>query len=123
MYWRNRFYYGLGAGAHGYMNRQRHVNVKGIQPYIDATKVGLPITEQFEVTRQEAMEDFMMVGLRLLEGVRNVDFQEQFGDTIEAHFGETIKGWEQKNCWNKRRMGIDYPNMAYCWAMKCLPRS
>lgn len=60
------------------MNRQRHVNVKGIQPYIDATKVGLPITEQFEVTRQEAMEDFMMVGLRLLEGVRNVDFQEQF---------------------------------------------
>jgi len=86
MYWCNRAYYGLGAGAHGYMNHQRHVNVKGIQPYIDATKTGLPIMEQFEVTKQEAMEDFMMVGLRMLEGVRNADFMNQFGETIEAHF-------------------------------------
>ena len=97
MYWRNRSYYGLGAGAHGYMNGQRHVNVKGIQPYIDATKLGLPIMEQFEVTPQEAMEDFMMVGLRLLEGVRNEDFMEQFGTTIESQFGATLaKLVEQK---------------------------
>lgn len=96
MYWRNRSYYGLGAGAHGYMNGQRHVNVKGIQPYIDAAKVGLPIMEQFEVTRQEAMEDFMMVGLRLLEGIRNADFIEQFGITIESQFGETLNGWLRK---------------------------
>jgi len=96
MYWRNRSYYGLGAGAHGYMNGQRHVNVKGIQPYIDATKQGLPITEQFEVTRQEAMEDFMMVGLRMLEGVRNADFMSQFGVTIESQFEATLDGWLRK---------------------------
>lgn len=96
MYWRNRSYYGLGAGAHGYMNGQRHVNVKGIQPYIDATKIGLPIMEQFEVTPQEAMEDFMMVGLRLLEGVRKQDFMDQFGETLESHFGETLQGWINK---------------------------
>ncbi|OCT17182.1 coproporphyrinogen III oxidase [Paenibacillus pectinilyticus] len=95
-YWRNRSYYGLGAGAHGYMNGQRHVNVKGIQPYIDATKLGLPIMEQFEVTPQEAMEDFMMVGLRLLEGVRNKDFMDQFGITIESQFGDTLQGWLSK---------------------------
>ncbi|MFD0692851.1 radical SAM family heme chaperone HemW [Paenibacillus sp. GCM10027628] len=96
MYWRNRSYYGLGAGAHGYMNGKRHVNVKGIQPYIDATKQGLPITEQFEVTRQEAMEDFMMVGLRMLEGVRNADFMSQFGVTIESQFEATLDGWLRK---------------------------
>ncbi|MNR09596.1 Oxygen-independent coproporphyrinogen-III oxidase 1 [compost metagenome] len=96
MYWRNRSYYGLGAGAHGYMNGQRHVNIKGIQPYIDATKLGLPILEQFEVTPQEAMEDFMMVGLRLLEGVRNQDFMDQFGETIESQFGTTLQGWLTK---------------------------
>ncbi|MDR6551280.1 radical SAM family heme chaperone HemW [Paenibacillus qinlingensis] len=96
MYWRNRSYYGLGAGAHGYMNGKRHVNVKGIQPYIDATKLGLPIMEQFDVTPQEAMEDFMMVGLRLLEGVRSTDFMNQFGETIEAHFGTTLQSWINK---------------------------
>ena len=35
-YWRNEPYYGLGAGAHGYARSERHVNIKGIQPYLDA---------------------------------------------------------------------------------------
>lgn len=78
------------------MNGKRHVNVKGIQPYIDATKLGLPIMEQFDVTPQEAMEDFMMVGLRLLEGVRSKDFMDQFGETIESHFGATLQSWINK---------------------------
>ncbi|MBP1992881.1 radical SAM family heme chaperone HemW [Paenibacillus eucommiae] len=91
MYWKNRSYYGLGAGAHGYMNRNRHVNVKGVGPYIEATKSGLPILERFEVSEKEAMEDFMMVGLRLLEGVSQADFNAQFGITIEAVFGPILE--------------------------------
>ncbi|WP_248926762.1 radical SAM family heme chaperone HemW [Paenibacillus hamazuiensis] len=91
MYWRNRSYYGIGAGAHGYVNGQRHVNIKGVQPYIDATRGALPRLEQFEVTGQEAMEDFMMVGLRMLKGVSNRDFSEQFGGlSIEDIFAPTL---------------------------------
>jgi putative oxygen-independent coproporphyrinogen III oxidase len=90
MYWRNQSYYGLGAGAHGYMNSHRHVNVKGVQPYIDSTLQGLPITERFEVPQKEAMEDFMMVGLRLLRGVRQEDFMAQFGVPIETIFKSTL---------------------------------
>jgi coproporphyrinogen III oxidase-like Fe-S oxidoreductase len=86
MYWRNQFYYGLGAGAHGYMSNHRHVNVKGIEPYINSTRAGLPIMERFEVSPKEAMEDFMMVGLRLLKGVKGEDFMEQFGVTMESIF-------------------------------------
>jgi putative oxygen-independent coproporphyrinogen III oxidase len=94
MYWRNQSYYGLGAGAHGYVSGVRHVNLKGIQPYIDASNSGLPLLEKTEISRQEAMEDFMMVGLRLLRGVRQADFQEQFGKemTLEAVFGDAIAG-------------------------------
>jgi putative oxygen-independent coproporphyrinogen III oxidase len=91
MYWRNQFYYGLGAGAHGYMNGHRHVNAKGIQEYIEASRQGLPIIEHFEVSQKEAMEDFMMVGLRLLEGVRQADFVEQFGVTIESIFAAPLE--------------------------------
>ena len=46
MYWRNEPYYGLGAGAHGYADGQRHVNVKGVQPFIDATLNRLPVWKQ-----------------------------------------------------------------------------
>ncbi|MDB5052233.1 MAG: hemN [Bacilli bacterium] len=90
MYWRNQSYYGLGAGAHGYMLRQRHVNVKAIQPYIDAARIGLPKQEEHEVSTEEAMEDFMMVGLRMLQGVTNEDFNAQFGVSLESVFGEIL---------------------------------
>ncbi|MFD0870545.1 radical SAM family heme chaperone HemW [Paenibacillus residui] len=90
MYWHNRSYYGLGAGAHGYMEGVRHINVKGIQPYIDATRQGLPILEANEVSRGEAMEDFMMVGLRVLSGVSEDDFADQFGESLMEVFGPVI---------------------------------
>ncbi|MBW7459754.1 radical SAM family heme chaperone HemW, partial [Paenibacillus sepulcri] len=44
-YWRNEPYYGLGAGAHGYARGERHMNIKGVQPYIDAAGVRLPRLE------------------------------------------------------------------------------
>lgn len=90
MYWRNQSYYGLGAGAHGYVRGLRHVNIKGVQPYIDATRTGRPLLETNEVSEEEAMEDFMMVGLRLLRGVRKADFTEQFGRELEDVFGKVL---------------------------------
>jgi len=91
-YWRNEAYYGLGAGAHGYAVGKRHVNVKGVQAYIDAASAGLPRLSEEEITPAEAMEDFMMVGLRLLDGVREADFAKQFpGSTIAGTFGGALK--------------------------------
>ncbi|WP_010495611.1 radical SAM family heme chaperone HemW [Paenibacillus elgii] len=91
MYWRNQSYYGLGAGAHGYVHGQRHVNIKGVQPYIDATRSGLPLLEKNAVEIHEAMEDFMMVGLRMLSGVRKADFNEQFGMELDDVFGHVLQ--------------------------------
>nr|AYQ75468.1 oxygen-independent coproporphyrinogen III oxidase [Cohnella candidum] len=93
VYWRNEPYYGLGAGAHGYARGIRHVNIKGVQPYIDAAQVKLPRLESHEVLPEEAMEDFMMVGLRLLEGVRSADFEVQFGpgERLEVRFDDALR--------------------------------
>lgn len=96
-YWRNRAYYGLGAGAHGYADGVRHFNVKGVQAYIDASQTGLPIKETHEVSRQEAMEDFMMVGLRMLSGVTNEDFRSQFGIPMEEAFGAKLERLVDRN--------------------------
>lgn len=90
-YWRNESYYGIGAGAHGYMRGFRHVNIKGVQPYIEATRQGLPILERFEVTEREAMEDFMMVGLRLLRGVAREEFRAQFGRELQEVFAAPLQ--------------------------------
>jgi len=89
-YWRNEDYYGLGAGAHGYIGRQRHVNIKGVNPYNEAANVGLPRLESFEVSREEAMEDFLMVGLRVLDGVSGSRFRQQFGISMEEIFAKPL---------------------------------
>jgi oxygen-independent coproporphyrinogen-3 oxidase len=89
-YWRNEDYYGLGAGAHGYVGRQRHINVKGVNPYIEATRKGLPRLDAYPITEAEAMEDFMMVGLRMHTGVSNEAFQAQFGRSMEDVFAKSL---------------------------------
>lgn len=89
-YWRNEDYYGLGAGAHGYAKRQRHINIKGVNPYIEASRSGLPRLDAFAISEQEAMEDFMMVGLRMRTGVSDQDFQAQFGRPMIEVFTKSL---------------------------------
>lgn len=89
-YWRNEDYYGLGAGAHGYVGRQRHMNIKGVNPYNEATRSGLPRLDSFPISEQEAMEDFMMVGLRMREGVSDRAFRSQFGKSLEDIFAASL---------------------------------
>ena len=89
-YWHNEDYYGLGAGAHGYVARQRHVNIKGVTPYNQASMAGLPRLDQFAVSEAEAMEDFAMVGLRLLEGMQTSRFEAQFDQKFEDVFGTPL---------------------------------
>jgi putative oxygen-independent coproporphyrinogen III oxidase len=96
-YWRNEPYYGLGAGAHGYAKGLRHINIKGVQPYIDAANRILPRLETNLVSLEEAMGDFMMVGLRLQEGVTQLSFSRQFGDvTLEEVFGPALQRLQEQ---------------------------
>lgn len=91
-YWHNEPYYGLGAGAHGYAKGVRHINIKGVQPYIDAANKALPRLETNSVSVKEAMGDFMMVGLRLQEGVTQMSFGCQFaGASLEEEFGPALE--------------------------------
>lgn len=112
-YWRNEPYYGLGAGAHGYVLGERHVNIKGVQPYIDAANIKLPRLQTTEVGYEEAMEDFMMVGLRMLSGVEQEDFAKQFAGiagghqqaSIETQFGDTLRQLETKGLLERTERG------------------
>lgn len=43
------------------------------------------------LSRQEQMEEFMFLGLRLTNGVRKQDFQEKFGVPIETVYGKELE--------------------------------
>ena len=119
-YWRNESYYGFGAGAHGYHNGVRHVNIAGVRPYIEAAQKGLPRSEERAIGRAEAMEDFMIVGLRVLDGVDRRHFYRQFDCDLEPIFRDPLeKGLElglleaTKSGYRLTRKGLIYGNEVF----------
>jgi oxygen-independent coproporphyrinogen-3 oxidase len=107
-YWRFLPYLGFGAGAHGYANQTRTANVLAPAAYIERLKL-----EQFDtplvfpaspaaevimaVDRQQAIGEYMMMGLRLVrEGVSGQDFQERFATTLEDEFSPVIAKLRKK---------------------------
>ncbi len=106
-YWKNEDYYGFGAGAHGYVGHKRHINVKGVNPYNEAAGKGLPRLDEFEVPREEAMEDFMMVGLRMLDGMESDRFMKQFHVPVEEIFAKPLSKMMNLGLIERRADGIE----------------
>ena len=101
-YWRGKPYLGLGAGAHGYVDHVRTVNVPTPGAYIqrmsgtpalDALPYPLsPATSESAALSQADEEgEWMMMGLRLTqEGVSNTEFTRRFGHSLEQAYGARI---------------------------------
>ena len=69
-YWRREPYLGFGAGAHSFDGRWRWANVHDPAAYVAAIGQGdLPTEQREEVTRAQALEEEMFLGLRQLEGI------------------------------------------------------
>ncbi len=98
-YWRNRPYLAAGAGAHGYVYGMRYENVKSLSLYEESlTNERRPLANTRAVSAQEAMEDSVILGLRLREGVQKAAFAADHGVDMGAVFGDVIRplvecGW------------------------------
>lgn len=91
-YWDNGEYYGIGAGAHGYVQGVRRANIGPINKYIEAiSQNGFAYTEEHEVTKVEMMEEEMFLGLRKTEGVSKLAFKQKYGMELNDVFGEQVR--------------------------------
>ena len=90
-YWKNIEYYGLGAGAHGYIDGVRYANQGALKFYIDSMlEKGHARREENTVTLKERIEEEMFLGLRLLKGVDLNVFEEKYGKRAEEFFKDVI---------------------------------
>ncbi|CAG9619375.1 radical SAM family heme chaperone HemW [Sutcliffiella rhizosphaerae] len=91
-YWDNDEYFGIGAGAHGYVNGNRITNHGPLKKYMDAIKeTGFPYKETHHVTKVESMEEEMFLGLRKSKGVSEAIFKEKFSVELISVFREPIE--------------------------------
>ena len=90
MYWDNAEYYGVGAGASGYVDGIRYKNHGPIRHYLQAVEAGNARVQEEVLTLKEKMEEEMFLGLRKKSGVSKKRFEEKFGLSFEDQYGAVV---------------------------------
>ena len=90
VYWDNAEYYGLGAGASGYVNGIRYKNHGPIRHYLEAVEAGKARITEEHLTLEEKMEEELFLGLRKKTGVSKARFEEKFGISFDQRYGQVV---------------------------------
>ena len=94
-YWRYQDYLGIGPGAHGrvtragikYATRQRRLP----EAWLGAVETtGSGLEEAVSIDRDTALEEMLMMGLRLCEGVPRARLEEVGGQAADTLFARTL---------------------------------
>lgn len=101
VYWQNREYLGLGAGAHSFLNGVRFSAVllpnryaelvdESAAALADGSGTMLHIVGAETVTPELSMADTLILGLRLLDGVDAGAFARRYGRGVDAVYGDVL---------------------------------
>ena len=90
VYWDNAEYYGLGAGASGYVDGIRYKNHGPIRHYLEAVEAGKARITEEHLTLEEKMEEELFLGLRKKTGVSKERFEEKFGISFDQRYGQVV---------------------------------
>ncbi|NLN96790.1 MAG: radical SAM family heme chaperone HemW [Eubacteriaceae bacterium] len=94
-YWRLKPYYGVGLGAASFVDDVRYQTETSMHAYLNEGVTPIRKAERHPST-QELMEDYMMLGLRMTEGIHIEKFREKFLIGLDEVFGKKINGLIEK---------------------------
>lgn len=99
-YWQGAYYLGLGVSAHSMLPPAeaaasamylRRANLNGMAAYVMALEAGdVPPRELTAISRKDAEFEAVMLGLRMNRGVDARAFEQRFGRTLDAAYGEAL---------------------------------
>ncbi|MGL4761291.1 MAG: radical SAM family heme chaperone HemW [Sarcina sp.] len=118
-YWKMNNWLGVGSAASSYMNGERFTNFSKIETYIEKMESGESQREEDNKnTVNENIEEFMFMGLRLLEGISEVEFETRFGQSVDSVYGDIMKKFITQDLLERKdkriyltKKGIEYSNM------------
>lgn len=117
-YWRRTEYLGLGLGASSLYEGRRFSNTRDMKEYLEFSgneeRTRRDITE---LSRNDQIEEFMYLGLRMTEGISEIDFEQNFGQKLENIYGSVLKKYRETGFlekvgtnWRFTRKGIHVSN-------------
>jgi oxygen-independent coproporphyrinogen-3 oxidase len=98
-YWRREAYLGFGAGAHSFSGTQRWANAHDAAVYVETlTGRRLPAEQLEAVTRENALEEELFLGLRQLDGIDVGRIEREYGVGLGKRFeGLQAAGLVERN--------------------------
>ena len=92
VYWKCEEYLGLGSASSSFINEKRIKNIEDVKTYIERiNKNESIIDEVIENKNKDNIEEFIFMGLRMLEGINLSEFKNKFNTNIEDMYKEVIE--------------------------------
>ena len=120
-YWERKEYLGLGLGASSLIKETRFHNTDRMENYLkNPGNVEILREDEEVLTIQEQMEEFVFLGLRKMEGIKETDFERNFGKSIWDCYGENLRKVMEEGLLTKEngylkltKKGIDVSNYVF----------
>lgn len=117
-YWQRREYLGFGLGASSLYRGMRFSNTRRMQEYLKESRNPDQIRKDVTVlSRNERIEEFMFLGLRMAEGISEKKFEENFDVRLIDVYGDILQKYEEtgfmehiETKWRLTRKGIHVSN-------------
>ena len=117
-YWQRTEYLGAGLGAASLFRGKRFSNTRDMQTYLaDSTEPDKIREDVTALSRNNEIEEFMFLGLRMTEGISERQFERNFGCRIEDIYGSVLAKYKEMDLlehtgefWRFTRKGIHVSN-------------
>ena len=99
----------------------RWTNTRDFDRYLANCRQPFMLQDEKEVlSERDCMEEFMFLGLRMMQGVKKADFARNFSKSMEEVYGDVIAKWEaqqmlyqdESHVWLSEQ-GIDVSNVIF----------
>lgn len=120
-YWHQEDYIGMGLGASGNLGNVRYDNQDNFIHYFkDLDQGRKPVKETYELTKAERESEFIMLNMRLIEGMSisqvnreyDIDFLDKYKDIIDKHLGTGLIALSDDRIYFTPK-GLDLSNQFY----------
>ena len=117
-YWKRTEYLGLGLGASSLYGENRFSNTRDMQEYLGFSGNTERIRKDvLKLSLKDQIEEFMYLGLRMTEGISEIDFEQNFGQKLENIYGSVLQKYKETGFlektganWRFTRKGIHVSN-------------
>ena len=117
-YWQRLEYLGFGLGASSLYGGMRFSNTHQMQEYLTDSRKPEQIRKDVTVlSRNEQIEEFMFLGLRMTEGISEKKIEENFNVRLMDIYGDILQKYEEtgfmehiETKWRLTRKGIHVSN-------------